>query len=384
MLSYQTAGESHGKYLVALIYGLPAGLEIKTDFIKSELKRRRDCIGRSLRAQTEPDRFEIISGVMKGKTIGSPLAILIPNKNPRIDSMPALTRLRPGHIDIAAAAKFGAKDVRGFTERASARETAARVAAGAIAKMLLAEFGIEIAGYVNEIGGVAISPSNFSFKAASELRGELVPKIYGLDKQASARAAEKIIRAGKQGDTLGGVFTVVGFNMPAGLGSHSQWDLRMGNALAAAVMGIPAIKGVEIGLGFGYGRITGAGAHDLVQFNGNKPLFNKGGGFKRVTNNAGGIEGGITNGENIIIHAAVKPVPTLGKPLKTIDLATNKISRAQVESTDICAVAPAMVIAESAVAFEIARAFLNKFSGDTVRQIKQHFNYTKKIGKRFN
>ncbi|MBI4833296.1 MAG: chorismate synthase [Planctomycetes bacterium] len=373
MLSYQTAGESHGKYLVALIQGLPAGLSVNLNLIKSELKRRRDCIGRSKRSQSEPDRFEIVTGLRKGKTIGAPLTILIPNKKPKTDSMPPLTRLRPGHIDIAAAAKFGAKDVRDFTERASARETAVRVAAGAIAKMLLAEFGIEIAGYVNEIGGVMLCPLFPSFNNAAELRRRLIPEIYGLDKEACLQAIKKINEAGRKGDTLGGIFTVVGFNVPAGLGSHSQWNLRIDSRLAAAVMAIPAVKGVELGLGFGYSRVAGTGAHDLIYFNGNKPLFNKGGGLKRVTDNAGGIEGGITNGENIIIRAAVKPVPTLGKPLKTIDLATGKTSRARVESADICAAAPALVVAESAAAFELARAFLDKFGGDTVSQIKRHF-----------
>lgn len=383
MLSYQTAGESHGKYLVTLVQGLPAGLTINFNYIKSELKRRKCCIGRSFRAQTETDRFEIITGIRKGKTIGAPLVILIPNNNPKIDSLPPLTRLRPGHIDLAAALKFGVKDVRDFTERASARETAARVVAGSIAKMLLSNFGIEISGYVNEIGGIILGHLYPSFNTVTELHKKLTPKIYGLNKESTLLVKDKISKAEKEGDTLGGVFTVIGFNIPAGLGSHSQWNLRLDGRLAAALMAIPAIKGVEIGLGFGYGRLAGSTAHDRIQFVNNKPLFNNGNGFKRATNHAGGIEGGITNGENIILRAAVKPIPTLKTPLKTINLATNKISKAQVESADICAVAPALVVAESVVAFELAKSFLEKFSGDTVQQIKRYFDYSKRTNKHF-
>jgi chorismate synthase len=286
----------------------------------------------------EKDRAEILSGIRKGKTIGSPIALLIPNKSTAFFGK-VVTAIRPGHADLPGALKYDQKDIRNVLERASARETAAKVAVGAVAKKLLSVFNIKITSRVNEIGGAS-----------------------------TKREWEALIdEARKEGDTLGGIFEVVATGLPVGLGSYVHWDRRLSANLARAIMGIPAIKGVEFGLGFDVARTPGSLAHDEL-------FYIKGKGFRRETNNAGGLEGGMTNGEPLVIRAAVKPIATLTKPLRSVDLVSKRPTKALVERSDICAVEPAAVVGEAVVAFELAKALLDKFGGDSVEQLRSALN----------
>jgi chorismate synthase len=333
MLRYLTAGESHGPSLVAILEGCPANLSLTTNDINRELERRQEGYARGERMKIEKDAAEIISGVRNGKTIGSPIALQIPNRSQELFEK-SVTQLRPGHADLPGALKYNQKDVRNIIERASARETAVRVAIGAIAKKLLSEFKINVFGKVLQIG------------AAKD------------EKQWK----KLIDKAREEGDTLGGVIEVKVTGVPIGLGSHVHGDRRLDGKLAGAMMAIPAVKGVEIGIGFEVATIPGSKMQDEI-------FYKKGEGFERKTNNAGGIEGGTTNGEPIIIRAAVKPIASLKKPLKSVDLATKKAAEALVERSDISAVEPAAVVAEAVVALEIAAAFVEKFGGDSVEDI---------------
>lgn len=383
MLSYITAGESHGKYVLAIVEGFPAGITISPHKIRQELDRRRLCAGRGPRMKRESDRFEIISGLRKGKSIGSPITILINNKAYTIEEKPPLTQVRPGHADLSGALKFGLKDARNIAERSSARETAARVAAGALAKILLDHFNIEVLGYVTEIAGIqARLPQELILSPARLHRQRIKSPFYLLDKSTEKKVQSVLKQAQDNGNSLGGAFEVIAFNTPVGLGSHTQWTSRLDGRLARAVMSIPAVKSVEIGLGIGYRNRSGREVHDIVRTRRGQAVLNQGLGFARLTNNAGGIEGGISNGENIIVRAAVKPVPTLTKPLQSIDLRTGRNCLAQVESTDLCIVPAASVIGETVVAFELAQAFLEKFGGDTLTEIKHNFHaYQKQLRK---
>ncbi|MBN3032530.1 MAG: chorismate synthase [Candidatus Saganbacteria bacterium] len=344
MLRYITAGESHGKAIIAILEGCPANLALTPEDIKKELVRRQEGHGRGARMKIEADQAEIISGLCHGKTIGSPLALLIPNKSTELAEQP-FTQLRPGHADLAGALKYGQKDVRNIVERASARETAGRVAAGAVCRKLLAEFGIKIESKTLALGG--------STKEA---------EWNGLIDQAR-----------EKGDSVGGVFEVVATGVPVGLGSYAQWDSRLDGALARAVMSVPGIKGVEIGLGFEAAKRPGSQVHDAIFYDKSR-VASHGSGFYRKTNNAGGIEGGISNGEPIVIRAAMKPIPTLRNPLPSVDLATKAAAQARVERADISAVDSAGVIGEAVAAFEIARAFLEKFGGDSLEEVRDNFN----------
>ena len=337
MLRYVTAGESHGKALVAILEGCPANLPLTPEDINKELVRRQQGHGRGARMKIEADHAEILSGLRNGKTIGSPIAMLIPNKSTEL-SEKAFTQLRPGHADLPGALKYNQKDVRNILERASARETAGRVAAGAVCRKLLAEFGVKIDSKTVSLGG---------------LTGE--------------KEWDRLIdQAKEKGDSVGGVFEVVLTGVPVGLGSYVQWDNRLDGALARAVMSIPGIKGVEIGLGFEASKRPGSQVHDAIYYDKKK-------GFYRQTNNAGGIEGGISNGQPIVIRAAMKPIPTLRNPLPSVDLATKAAGSAHVERADISAVDSAGVIGEAAAAFEIARAFLAKFGGDSLEETRDNF-----------
>lgn len=345
MLRYLTAGESHGKYLIGIIEGVPSGLRIEDGTINLELKRRQSGFGRGDRMAIESDTVSILSGVRKGRTIGSPVSLTIENKDASIDTLAVITRPRPGHADLAGAIKYDRADIRDILERASARETAMRVAIGTVCRILLGEFGIKITSKVIEIGG-------------EKGKRNIVKKI------------EDAIRAG---DTVGGICEVTAFGVPVGLGSYVHYDRRLDGRIAGAMMAIQAIKGVEIGLGFSAARLLGSKVHDEI-------IFDKEKGFSRKTNNAGGIEGGVTNGEPIVVRLSMKPIATLGKPLGSVDIKTKEKIRAQVERHDVCAVEAAAVVGEAALAFEIANAMTEKFGGDSLKEMKRNYDgYMKQV-----
>lgn len=357
MLKCTTAGESHGKALVAIVEGLPCGVPVPEAAIADMLARRRQAGGRSGRMSIEDDSLEIISGARGGRTTGSPVAILIHNR----DCRPALEPLhvpRPGHADLAGMLKYGTDDARDVAERASARETAARCAAGALAACLLRELGIEVFGHVVSMGAVRLDPRRLTLPQALRLRGR--SRFCTVWPEADARIAREISETADAGDTLGGVFEVKAVGVPPGLGGCMTASERLDARLAAAIMAIPAVKGVEIGEGFALSRIRGSEAHDEI-------ILSKGGRLSRPTNRAGGIEGGMTNGEMIVARAAVKPVPTLGAPLRSVDMRTMKPAPAPSERADTCAAPAASVVGEAAVAFEIARAAIERYGGDTLR-----------------
>jgi len=379
MFRYVTSGESHGKCLHAILEGIPSGLKLSEEEINRELIRRQRGFGRGERMQKiEKDRVEITSGLRWGETIGSPITMTIVNKDwenwKKLMSIYAsdkemeerMVRPRPGHADLAGALKYGREDLRDILERASARETAARVAVGAVCKRLLAEFAIKVVSMTEEIDSIQAGISKLSpeqIEKASESSPVRCP-----DKNAEKKMVEVIKKAEKSGDTLGGVFTVLVINPPLGLGSHTQWDLRLDGRLAQVLMSIPAVKGVEIGEGFVMARKPGSKVHDEI-------FYEDGKGYYRKTNNSGGIEGGISNGENIITRVAMKPLSSLKKPLKSIDMITKKEVLAEVVRADICAVPSAGVIGEAVVAWEIARAMREKFGGDSLQEMKSNFEH---------
>ncbi len=345
MLRYLTAGESHGKGLLAILEGMPAGLNVEIARINQELKRRQYGFGRGRRMQIEKDKVEILSGLKKGITLGSPLALLIENKDFSIERLPKVTCPRPGHADLSGILKYGFSDARNVLERASARDTASRVGIGAICKIFLNEFNIRIISKVLSIGG------EFTTGAMKE----------------------KILQAQKEKDTVGGIFEVVVKGAPCGLGGYAQSDRRLDARLAAAIISIPGIKAVEFGLGFGYADRFGSFCHDAI-------YYTKARGYFRKTNNAGGIEGGISNGEDIIIHACMKPISTLLHPLDSVNIISRNPAKATVERSDICVVEAAGVIAESACAYVLADAFLEKFGSDNLSDIQKAYrNYQKRI-----
>ena len=372
MLRYLTAGESHGRALLAILEGMPAGLKISVDFINNELKKRQSGYGRGERQKIESDTAEILSGLRSSETIGSPISLLVKNADSRIDELPKIHSPRPGHADLAGAMKYGRRDMRDILERSSARETAARVAVGAVCKMLLLEFGIDIFSHVTHIGGIDAHTSSMSLSDIKRVASNSVLRC--ADKAAEKLMCEEIDKAAADGDTLGGIFEVIIIGQPVGLGSHVQWDRKADARLAMGIMSIQAIKGVEIGSGFSLAKRMGSKAHDEIIY--------KAGSFQRSSNNAGGIEGGITNGEPIIVRAAMKPISTLKKPLKSVDIITKEETSAAVERSDICAVPSASVVAEGVCAFEIAALFLEKFGSDSLAEIiKNYQNYMKMLEK---
>ena len=372
MLTFTTAGESHGKCLIVIVNGFPAGIQLDESDINAELKRRQGGFGRGGRMQIESDKVCILSGVRKSTTIGSPICLMIENKDSKINVLPDVTRPRPGHADLAGIIKYGQKDVRNILERASARETAARVAAGALAKILLARFDIEVLGYVKSIGGIS---SKKIVKNPNEiLKNRNKSKVYCLDKLSEAKMVEKIKKAKRDGDSLGGVIEVMAFGVPPGLGSHTQWELRLDGILAGALMSVQGIKGVEIGLGFGFNKKLGSQVHDEIFYSEDRDAFS------RTTNNAGGIEGGMTNGEVVIARAVMKPIPTLMKPLRSVDIITKKPKSASTERSDVCAVPAVSVVGEAVMAFGIARCFMEKFGGDSINEVTRNYEgYLKQI-----
>ncbi|MBU4350303.1 chorismate synthase [bacterium] len=381
MLRFLDAGESHGKCLLGIIEGLPAGFSLNEEKINLNLKRRQGGYGRGERMKIEQDRVEVLSGLVEGKTIGSPLGLMIKNKdwqNRQDKKNHSLTIPRPGHADFAGAIKYGFKDVRKVLERASARQTAMRVATGSVASSLLEEFNIEIYSYVLRIGQVkAKRITSFNREVKEEINKS---PVYCVDGIASIGMCREIDRAREKGDTLGGVFEVVITGVPVGLGSYVQWDRRLDARLASAFMSIPGVKAVEIGEGIEATEQKGSTVHDEIftQEESEKDSFR----YYRKTNRAGGIEGGITNGEKVVIRAYLKPIPTLINPLRSIDFATKKETRAIYQRSDICVVPAASVVGEAAAGWEIAAAFLEKFSGDSLPGIKENYkNYKKRLQK---
>ncbi|HET8679231.1 MAG TPA: chorismate synthase [bacterium] len=364
MLRYLTAGESHGRALVATIEGLPAGLPLEEDYINAQMARRQFGYGRGGRMQIEQDRAEIVSGVIRGETIGAPVALWIGNRDYRKDE-PDITRPRPGHTDLVGALKYGFDDVRRVLERSSARETAARVAVGAMCRRLLEEFGVRLFSHVTEIGGESIHTRPERWEDIPALAEASAVRC--VDPEAETRMKAAIDAAGARGDTLGGVFEVVATGLPPGLGSYVHWDRKIDARIAAALISINAVKGVEFGLGFEVARTPGSRAHDEI-------FYDPARGFYRETNRSGGIEGGTTSGDPLLARAAMKPLSTLRTPLRSVDLRTKEVVEAVVVRSDVCAVPAAGVIGEAMVAFVLADAFVEKFGGDAMAHIRRAYD----------
>lgn len=376
-LTYRTAGESHGPALIALIEGMPAGVSVDKTFIDGELRRRQGGYGRGGRQKIETDTITILSGVRRGKSIGSPIVLEIINKDSRLDEAPAVHRPRPGHADLAGSLKWLTTDCREVLERASARETTARVAAGALAQCLLREFAIEVFGYVLSIGDVEASV-DWS-RPLGELRairdqGDLFKEWVNCPDAAAAEKMRAAIRQIKtEMDTLGGQVEARVYGCPPGLGTCVQYDQKLDARLALAVMGIQAFKAVEIGMGRQTALLPGSKVHDEIGYDASQ----RGAttlGFVRKTNNAGGLEGGMTNGQPIIVRGAKKPIATLARPLESVDLNTKERVEAAYERSDACAVPAAAVIMENVVAFEIARAMVEKFGGDSLTEMRANYD----------
>jgi len=376
MFRFLTAGESHGKALTAIVEGVPAGLALDEEYIARDLKRRQGGYGRSSRMEIERDRAEILSGVRHGLAIGSPISLLIWNRDwdnwqdvmsvsPVKKEVEKITRLRPGHADLAGAIKYGLDDIRPILERASARETAARVAVGAVARRLLQEFGIEIHSHTIDIAGMSVKG-----KAIEKIDWDKLERspVRCSEVKAEKEMMAAIDKAKEDGDTVGGIFEVVANGVLIGLGSHVQWDRRLDGKIAQAIMSINAVKGVEVGAGFALANLSGSNSHDIIE--------RAGGRWRHATNRAGGIEGGMTNGEPITVRAVVKPIPTLGKPLPSVDLRTGETVEAHYERSDVCVVPAAGVIGEAMLAIILANAMLEKFGGDHITEaLRNHKSY---------
>ncbi|MBL7084486.1 MAG: chorismate synthase [Candidatus Omnitrophica bacterium] len=364
MLRFLTAGESHGKCLTGILEGLPAGLAVNKREIDRELARRQSGYGRGMRMKVEKDKVEILSGLRKGRTIGSPLSLLIKNKDFKIDVLPAVTSPRPGHADLAGALKYNTKDVRDILERASARETAMRVAIGAICKAFLQEFKVGVISHVKGIGKVYAQIEKLSFNLIRLKSAKSC--LNCADRSAEKEMIKEIDAAKKEGDSLGGTFELIAVNLPAGLGSCVHWDSRLDARLSGLLMSIPAIKGVEIGAGFFGSSLRGSEVHDAI-------FYKAGKGFFRKSNHAGGLEGGMTNGEPLVIRCAMKPIATLSKPLHSVNIKGKRSTKAIVERADVCAVPAASVVGENIVSFCLAQAMLEKFGGDSLTETKRNY-----------
>lgn len=371
MLTYLTAGESHGKGIAALVDGFPAGVTLDAEFIARELQRRQSGYGRGGRQAIETDAAEILTGVLHGVSMGSPILLWVKNRDYKLESMPELTRPRPGHADLTGALKYGV-GIRPILERSSARETAGRVAAGALAQLLLREFGIEVVGYVERVGAVDLAPeaATLALTPTEQRRLRDSSELFSLRPDADDAAKGAIDAAKESGDTLGGVVVTRVYNAPFGLGTHAQWSRKLDGKLAQAVAAIQAFKGVEIGAGFELASLPGSRAHDEILWD-EARVRTRSLGFVRPTNRAGGVEGGMSNSEPIVVRGAMKPIPTLRKPLRSIDLETKEAVEASFERSDACAISAASVVMENVVAFEIAAALVEKFGGDSVREIRE-------------
>jgi chorismate synthase len=395
MLRYFTAGESHGPCLTMVIDGVPAGFPIDVGKINHDLWRRQQGYGRGGRMLIEKDEVQIRSGIRWGETLGSPIALGIENRDwknwtKKMSAAPedrdekiAVTKPRPGHADLTGVLKYDRSDIRDILERASARDTVSRTAVGSFSKQLLSPFGIRVMGYIRSIGNVAANLDGFAYDE-TYARAEESP-VRTADKEAEDKMITLIEECKKQGNTLGGIFEVVALGLPPGLGTHTQWDRKLDGRLAQALMSIQAIKGVEIGLGFEMARRRGSQVHDEIFFDPNK-MVTEGTprivptGFYRGSNNSGGTEGGMTNGAPLVVRVAMKPISTLMSPLQSVDLRSKQHADASVERSDVCAAPAAAVVGESVVAFELANAFLEKFGGDSFREIKRNYeNYLEQI-----
>jgi chorismate synthase len=382
-LRFTTAGESHGQALVSILEGMPAGLPLLADHVNAELARRQQGYGRGRRMQIEKDTIEFLSGVRAGETLGSPIAMMIQNRDwknwreimdPAPDAPDAearkrvVTRVRPGHADLTGILKYDRDDARDILERASARETTARVAAAAICKRFLSEFDVRIGSHLVSLGGIdAVRPSDMpeDINAASD-----ASPLRTLDADAEQRMITYIDEIKRAGNTLGGICEVVVDGLPVGLGSHVSWDRKLDGRIGAAIMSIPAVKGVEIGMGFQTARVTGADVHDEIEM---APGRVRAGNVRRKTNRAGGLEGGMTTGEPLVVRVAMKPISTLMRPLGTVDVATGEAAAAVAERSDVTAVPAMGVIAEGMLALVLADAFLEKFGGDSLGETQRNY-----------
>jgi len=384
VLRWLTAGESHGPQLTVVIEGLPAGLELTAEDLRRDLRRRQGGHGRGGRQQIEVDEARLVGGVRGGLTMGSPVALVLENRDhanwteqmtpaPEGFAPKPVTRLRPGHADLAGVLKYGHDDVRNVLERSSARETAARVAAGGIARKLLGRFGVRIFSFVQSVGAVDVGYDEVDVDRLTDEAIESSPVRCPVP-EASARMVEAIDEAGERGDTLGGTFRVVATGLPPGLGSYVHWDRKLDARLAMAILSINAIKGVEFGAGFeGSGR-PGSAFHDEIDY--------QEGRFRHLTNRAGGLTGGVTNGEPLDLRAALKPISTMKKPMRSVDLATKERVDAHYERSDVCVAPAAGVVAEAMVALTLADAFLEKFGGDSVPEVERNVRgYLASIGR---
>jgi len=384
MIRFLTAGESHGQGLVVLLEGMPAGLEISEAYIGIEMSRRQKGYGRGGRMQIEQDMAHIVSGVRHGRTLGSPIAMTIENKDwvnwtnimsvePVDETIERITRLRPGHADLPGTMKYGYSDVRNVLERASARETAARVAAGAIARRLLEEFGIQLHSHSLAIGGVwANNPTDINWQKVNE------SPVSCADSSVEAAMMQAIDDAKEAGDTVGGVIEVVAEGLPIGLGSHVQWDRKIDGRIAQSLMSIPACKAVSIGDGWESVNQRGSAVHDVIE-----PVNDLSRPWQRQTNRSGGTEGGMTSGMPLVARFAIKPISTLRNPLPSVDLDTGALVQAHYERSDVCQVPPAGVIGEAMVALVLADSFMEKFGGDSVEETRKNYlNYLDTVGPR--
>ena len=380
MLRFMTAGESHGPELTAILEGLPAGVRLDKEAIDRELRRRQQGYGRGGRMKIERDHVEVTSGVRFGETLGGPITLQVVNRdfanwNERMAAFgepagPKVTAARPGHADLTGVKKYDRADVRDILERSSARETTMRVAVGAVCKEFLRQLDIDIVSQVTEIGGVAINPAHVD---KAKLGTDVGSELNCYDAEAEQAMKKAIDEAKAAGDTLGGTFEVIVRGVPAGLGSHIQWDRRLDAKLAAAMMSIQAIKGVEIGAGFACAHLPGSQIHDEM-------YLDEAGHIYRKTNRAGGLEGGMSNGEDIVVRAAMKPIPTLMQPLHTVDIATKEPVLASKERSDTCAVAAASVVGEAMAAFTIAAAICDKFGSDAMIDLqKSYYGYKERL-----
>src|SRR6266516_6800590 len=384
MLRYLTAGESHGQCLTAILEGIPSGLPLRAEQIDHDLARRQKGYGRGGRMRIEQDRVDFLAGVRKGHTLGNPITLHVANRDwenwkeimapepgpPVLEKV--VTCPRPGPADLVGAIKYDHRDIRNVLEKASARETAIRVAVGGVAKRLLAEFGIQVYSYTLEIGGVRASLAGLTTEQAFRQAEE--SEVRCPDPESSTKMVEKIREAKHKGDTLGGVFEVVVTNPPLGLGSYAQWDRRLTGRLAMALMSIQAMKGVEVGMGFEAAQRFGSEVHDEIFYDQ---------GFTRGGNNAGGLEGGITTGQPIVLRTAMKPISTLYNPKKSVDILTKQPVEATIERSDICTVPAAGVVGEAVVAFEMASAFVEKFGGDTLEELRRNYDAYQEYVRRF-
>jgi len=382
MLRFQTAGESHGQALVALLSGIPAGLRIDFEYVNRELKRRQGGYGRGGRMKIESDAAQFLAGVRHGRTIGSPISLLISNHDWEnwkealsVEDRPetrakhkALTRPRPGHADLAGCLKYNFPEARYVLERASARETAARVAAGAVAKLFLREFDIEVASHVVAVGGVALVDEQTPFERVLAQRETEEIILSCVDPATEARMKGEVDKALEARDTVGGTFEVIAHGVPPGLGSCAQWDERLDGQLAQAVMSIQAVKAVEIGRGIEAAERSGSQVHDEIGYDRANSRFT------RKSNRAGGLEGGISNGEEIVVRGYVKPISTLRRPLESVDFETKETATAAYERSDVCVVPAAGVVGEAMVALTIGRALLEKFGGDSMFETKRNYS----------